>query len=89
MKRRDIYDIMCFGWNKETNTFHADAWLLDMENTSPFIIKNFETNGFREFKYYRDLPGYWIFKSEDGITCEICIDPHGETLREEYGHIFE
>jgi hypothetical protein len=92
------YDINQFNWNKETNTFYADAW--DLVAYMPdgsihpeafpnmkeqFFIHNYKTNGFRRFRFVKeersviDENGYdflnWIFESEDGIKCYICVEP--------------
>ena len=78
MKRRDTYDLRCFHWNKNTNTLHGDAWILGLGVKDPFIVKNYSSRGFREFKFYKEKPGHWIFKSEDDILCKICLDPNWE-----------
>lgn len=96
------YDIHQFYWNKEANTFTADAW--DLMATLPdgtihpesfpngkrqFIIKNYATEGFRRFEFVSEEKSFyqfestgdvyecidWVFKSEDGILCSICIKP--------------
>lgn len=92
------YDINQFNWNKDTNTFGADAWDLvaHMADGSihpeafpnmkkQFFIHNYKTNGFRRFRFVKeesgepDGNGYtfldWIFESEDGIKCYICVEP--------------
>ena len=49
-----------------------------------FIIQNFKTEGFRRFRFaaeivyiYEYAPSLnytaWVFTSEDGIRCEICV----------------
>jgi hypothetical protein len=90
------YDINQFNWNKDTNCFYADAW--DLVANMPdgtihpeafpnmkkeFFIHNYKTNGFRRFRYVRDIVGNiggfpffeWLFESEDGIECRICVEP--------------
>ena len=93
------YDILQFYWNKNTNSFCADAW--DLVAYMPdgsihpeafptmkkqFFIHNYKTNGFRRFKFVKEenvacrfIPlEYqlnWLFESEDGIKCYICVQP--------------
>lgn len=82
-----IYDIKRFRWSKEKNTFYQDAWNLytdDHNQAFPsgrgqFFIRNYETGGFRRFRLVEDTLTDYIFESEDGIKCVICIDP------DEYG----
>jgi hypothetical protein len=82
------YDIKQFHWNKDTNTFYADAWDLvaHMPDGSihpeafpnmkkQFFIQNYKTNGFRRFRFVKDEKLNWLFESEDGIKCYICIIP--------------
>jgi hypothetical protein len=89
------YDILQFNWNKDTNSFYADAWNLVAIMTDgsvhpeafptmkkQFFIYNYRTNGFRRFRYVKDIVGNmggqsfteWLFQSEDGIECRIGID---------------
>jgi hypothetical protein len=96
------YDIKQFNWNKDTNTFGADAW--DLVAYMPdgsihpeafpnmkkqFFIHNYKTNGFRRFRFVETIIDslidetddskyeiiYWLFESEDGIKCYICVEP--------------
>ncbi len=84
------YDILQFVWNKKTNSFYADAWDLvaNMPDGSihpeafptmkgQFFIYNYMTNGFRRFRFVNEmvLDKNWLFESEDGIQCRICIEP--------------
>ena len=90
------YDIVQFNWNKDTNCFYADAWDLvaNMPDGSihpeafptmrgEFFIYNYKTNGFRRFRFVKEIKGdigefictEWVFESEDGIECRICIEP--------------
>ncbi len=90
------YDIVQFNWNKDTNCFYADAWDLvaNMPDGSihseafptmrgEFFIYNYKTNGFRRFRFVKEIKGdiggfsctEWAFESEDGIECRICIEP--------------
>jgi hypothetical protein len=96
------YDIKQFNWNKDTNTFGADAWDLvaHMPDGSihpeafpnmkkQFFIHNYKTNGFRRFRFVRNVVDslidetdgskykmlFWLFESEDGIKCYICVEP--------------
>ena len=92
------YDILQFHWNKNINSFYADAW--DLVANLPdgsvhpeafptmkgqFFIYNYRTNGFRRFRFVKEQrsetneAGYdfldWVFESEDGIKCYICVEP--------------
>jgi hypothetical protein len=82
------YDIKQFHWKKDTNTFYADAWDLvaHMSDGSihpeafpnmkkQFVIHNYKTNEFRRFRFVKDEKLNWLFESEDGIKCYICIIP--------------
>lgn len=90
------YDILQFNWNKDTNCFYADAWDLVANmpdgNIHPeafptmrgeFFIYNYKTNGFRRFRFLKEITAYiggvdfieWLFESEDGIECRICVQP--------------
>lgn len=82
------YDIKQFHWDSSINTFHGEApHLVGLlpdgtfhneafpSGKKQFIIKNFKTDGFRRFHFMEELNGYYLFKSEDGIRCEICVDP--------------
>lgn len=66
------------------NQFHPDAFPNDKKQ---FYIRNHKTNGFRRFRYiktdtvndsitYDDIEiceTYYLFESEDGIQCKVCI----------------
>ena len=82
------YDILQFHWSKDVNTFYADAW--DLVAFMPdgsvhpeafpnmkkeFFIHNYKTNGFRRFRFINEIASEWLFESEDGIQCRICIEP--------------
>ena len=90
------YDVLQFQWNKDTNAFYADAWNLVAwmpdGSTHPeafpnqkkeFFIHNYKTDGFRRFRFRKELIGgignevftEWIFESEDEIECRIGIEP--------------
>jgi hypothetical protein len=92
------YDIKQFNWNKDTNTFGADAWDLVAympdgsmypdpfpNRKKDFIIQNPKTGGFRRFRFVKEhhlsfgIDEYtqlnWLFESEDGIKCYICVEP--------------
>jgi len=91
------YSINQFNWNGATRTFYADGWDLipsegDYKVAFPneqqqFIIKNYETGGFRRFRYVGEVQLFssitylpngekaWEFKSEDDISCLVCITP--------------
>jgi hypothetical protein len=77
------YDINEFTWSKEKNTFYQEAWNLfadDYQHAFPsgrgqFFIKNYETGGFRRFRLIGETDIDLIFESEDGIRCNICINP--------------
>ena len=89
------YDIVQFNWNKDTNCFYADAWNLIANmpdgNIHPeafptmrgeFFIYNYKTNGFRRFRFVKEIKGAvggfnyteWAFESEDGIECIIGVE---------------
>lgn len=69
-------------------TFHPEAF---PNGKSQFIIKNYKTDGFRRFTFVNEWTDHWaeqmddiviewhvtnwIFESEDGIKCSICITP--------------
>jgi hypothetical protein len=100
-----IYDISQFYWNKEANTFYANAWDLVAflpdgsfhpdafpNGKEQFFIRNYETGGFRRFRFVEPLIDLfyetdetgevfqcieitsWLFESEDGINCSVCIE---------------
>lgn len=96
------YDIQQFRYTKETNTFYADAWNLIayMPDGSfhpeafptmkeQFVMYNYSTNGFRRFRFVKEITNWlidenehtkyemidWLFESEDGIKCMINIIP--------------
>lgn len=95
------YDIQQFRYTKETNTFYADAWNLIayMPDGSfhpeafptmkeQFVMYNYSTNGFRRFRFVKEITNWlidenehtkyemidWLFESEDGIKCIISIN---------------
>jgi len=95
------YDILQFSYIKETNTFYADAWNLVacMPDGSfhpeafptlkgEFVIYNYKTNGFRRFRFVKEIINWlidenehtkyemieWLFESEDGFKCMISIN---------------
>lgn len=98
------YEIEDFNWNKETNTFYADAWNLMCQlpdgsihpevfpnGKKEFYIHNNSTGGFRRFRFLRESietffggdesqmefsieTTNWLFESEDGIKCSICVE---------------
>jgi len=47
-----------------------------------FFIYNYNTNGFRRFRFVKEIKGdiggfnytEWVFESEDGIECRIGIN---------------
>lgn len=62
------YDIQQFNWNKEQNSFHAEAWnLLGVmpdgtihpeafpSQREQFFIHNYKTDGFRRFRFVKEL----------------------------------
>lgn len=77
------YSIFEFHWNKEANTFFADAWNLADENhlvafpsdKKAFTIRNPRTEGFRKFVFKEENERSYLFESEDGILCDICVNP--------------
>lgn len=90
------YDIVQFNWNKDTNSFYADAWNLIAHMPDgnfhqaafptmrgEFFIYNYKTNGFRRFRFVKEITAdmndihfiEWLFESEDGIECRICVQP--------------
>jgi len=95
-----VYDIKQFAWDSATNSFFADAFhlcatlpdgLIHPEAfpsaKQQFVIMNYETGGFRRFRFvdayveYYPIDGFdetyeshiWLFESEDGIKCNITI----------------
>ena len=92
-----VYDIKQFEWSKKANAFFGDVWNLVISNddgtiideTYPdiqkgFTIKNYETDGSRDFKFVELIENYaedtkeiietdLLFQSEDGIKCYIAI----------------
>ena len=67
------YDINQFKWNKDTNTFYADAWNLVayMPDGSfhpeafptlkgEFVMYNYKTNGFRRFRFAKEIRNWLI-----------------------------
>ena len=54
-----------------------------------FIMYNYNTNGFRRFRFVKEVTQLlvdensntnyeitnWLFESEDGIKCSICVQP--------------
>jgi hypothetical protein len=98
------YEIEDFNWNKETNTFYADAWNLMCQlpdgsihpevfpnGKKEFYIHNNSTGGFRRFRFLKESTekftpmdsdgnyfefelSSWLFESEDGIKCSICVE---------------
>jgi hypothetical protein len=97
------YDIGNFYWNKEANTFFAEAWNLECflpegsihpyafpNQKEQFFIDNPKTGGFRRFRFLKESTETfvgidynemefsfettnWLFESEDGIKCSICV----------------
>ena len=87
------YDIKEFFWSKSTNTFYQDFRVLYSDNghqyafpngRSQFYIKNHDTGGFRRFRLVEETGVDYIFESEDGIKCVICIDPDDYGMPECY-----
>jgi hypothetical protein len=80
-----VYDVRLFVWSKENNAFYGDAWELETHsngykeafpsNRSKFTIVNHRTKGFRVFKLHKETSDHYLFLSEDGIRCVICINP--------------
>jgi hypothetical protein len=91
------YSITQFNWNGKYRTFFANSHELipsegDYKVSFPngkkqFMIKNYETGGFRRFRYEGEVQIFtdedylpngeiaWEFKSEDGISCFITLFP--------------
>ena len=90
------YDIRQFKWNATENSFFGAAPFLEClmpdgnihhdafpNNKGEFFIHNYKTDGFRRFRYIKDITGdvddihfvEWLFQSEDGIQCRIGIEP--------------
>jgi len=95
------YDILQFRYTSEIGLFCADAWNLvaTMSDGSfhpkafptmkgEFIMYNYKTNGFRRFRFVKEIRNWiidesdgtkyemidWHFKSEDEFTCIISIN---------------
>lgn len=89
------YDIKQFHWNGDTKTFAAEAWNLVgcMEDgkfhpqsfptqKNQFRIYNYQTNGFRRFRFLKEelceFDDYnelnWVFESDDNILCYISVE---------------
>ena len=90
---QDIYyDIHNFYWSKESNTFYQDACVLDTPDhpeafpnrKGQFFIKNYDTGGFRRFRLVTETKVDWIYESEDGIKCVVCVDPESYDRLEYY-----
>lgn len=101
MAREIYYDINQFKWVKSENAFFANAIDLydiidDYYHTpfpngkSEFFIQNFDTGGFRRFRFVKEVSEnhtltdndieqftitWFLFKSEDGIECYINVTP--------------
>lgn len=77
------YDIHQFIWSKENNSFYADGWDLHTygyhqsfpNDKEQFFILNPKTNNSRRFRFSKQTDSHYLFLSEDGIRCVICIDP--------------
>jgi hypothetical protein len=84
------YDIYSFQWDSDSKTFYGDAWnLVEVEHGTyyqvafpngkqQFFIKNYHTNEFRRFRFLKEIETEytfeWLFESEDGIKCMICVE---------------
>ena len=89
------YDIRDFKWVKRENTFYGDGWdLYDAEadyskpfpkDGSQFVIKNYKTGNFRRFRFQKQISDPFgndlVFVSEDGIICQVNIDPPKKSKR--------
>jgi hypothetical protein len=87
--KKITYDIHSFKWDADSNTFYGDAWNLQevgngvyYQFTFPngrkqFYIKNWKTQGARRFRFVKevetDYTNEWLFESEDGIKCMVCV----------------
>lgn len=79
------YNVGLFVWSKDNNAFYGDAWELETwvdgfiksfpSDKAAFRIVNPNTDGFREFKFSKETTDHYLFLSEDGIRCVICINP--------------
>jgi len=90
-----IFNKDLFTYNRESNTLYAalpdlfpefhEKGVRSSFSEKKFIVKNYRTNGFREFKFVKEYKAQLIedientplildvlvFKSEDDIMCEI------------------
>jgi hypothetical protein len=77
------YDINQFNWNKDTNSFYADAWnlvaLMPDGNIhleafpnmkKEFFIHNYKTNGFRRFRFVKEIVN-WVFDENEATKYEM------------------
>lgn len=79
------YNVRLFTWSKENNAFYGDAWELETwyksqpmcfpSGKSKFRIVNTKTQGFRVFTFSKQTEDHYLFVSEDGIRCVVCINP--------------
>ena len=75
----DAWDLVA--WLPDGST-HPEAF---PNMKKEFFIHNYKTDGFRRFRFVKEQrsetneAGYdfleWIFESEDGIKCHICVEP--------------
>lgn len=80
------YDIRQFSWVKKNATFYGEAphlvGFLPDDTAHPeafpsgkkqFIIKNYDTGGFRRFRLVEETDLMYFFESDDGIKCNIYL----------------
>jgi hypothetical protein len=95
MKHLPEYTIHSFNWVKEDNTLYGiSSTLWDTlgyyqfpfpNNRKQFKIVNPDTDGFRVFTFvtsFENTEGMleYVFASEDGIKCNILIEPKDEEM---------
>ncbi len=81
------YDIRNFFWNKELNTFFAQGWDLVAElpdgsihpeafpnGKEEFYIHNYQTGGFRRFRFVDTLIEHYVDTYEDGSFSEFEVN---------------
>lgn len=79
----DAWDLIA---NMPDGSIHPEAF---PTMRGEFFIYNYKTNGFRRFRFVEETTNWlidenehtkyemidWVFESEDGIKCYICVEP--------------
>lgn len=80
-----LYSVTSLDWSKELNSFYGCAWEMKVlneekvrffpSNKADFVVVNPTTKGSKVFTFKKETEDHYLFTSEDGIKCVVCINP--------------